>query len=151
MHFICHSNINIKPHLNRRNLHLNDHGISALVKSFKNFLNNFDSVLLQNKHNLNTAGRGSLSSENSDSCFSLNKDILRICKQRIGNALNTIIGHLKINFMRNKFILAENIIKAFDIFLISKSKLDCTFPFSQFYVSGFKQFRRDRNHYIVIH
>ena len=116
IHFICHSNI--KPHLNRRNLHLNDHGISALVKNFKNFLNNFDSVLLQNKHNLNTASRGSLSSENSDSCFSLNKDILRICKQRIGNALNTINGHLKINFMRNKFILAENIIKAFDIFLI---------------------------------
>ena len=44
MHFICHSNINAKRHLNRSNLHLNDNGISALVRNFKNFLNNFESV-----------------------------------------------------------------------------------------------------------
>ena len=44
MHFICHSNINVKRHLNRSNLHLNDNGISALVRNFKNFLNNFESV-----------------------------------------------------------------------------------------------------------
>ena len=60
MHLICHSNINAKRHLNKSNLHLNDHGISALVRNFKNFLNNFDSVLLQNKHNLFTTGHGSL-------------------------------------------------------------------------------------------
>ena len=44
MHFICHSNINLKRPLNRSNLHLNDNGISALVRNFKNFLNNFESV-----------------------------------------------------------------------------------------------------------
>ena len=44
MHFICHSNINVIRHSNRSNLHLNDHGISVLVRNFKNFLNNFDSV-----------------------------------------------------------------------------------------------------------
>ena len=44
MHFICHSNINVKQHLNRSNLHLNDNGISALVRNFKNFLNNFELV-----------------------------------------------------------------------------------------------------------
>ena len=43
MHFICLSNVNDKRHLNS-NLHLNDHGISALVRNFKNFLNNFNSV-----------------------------------------------------------------------------------------------------------
>ena len=31
MHFICHSNINVKRYLHRWNLHLNDHSISALV------------------------------------------------------------------------------------------------------------------------
>ena len=31
MHFICHSNINVKRYLYRWNLHLNDHSISALV------------------------------------------------------------------------------------------------------------------------
>ena len=34
--------------------------------------------------------------------------------------------------MRNKFVLIENIIKAFDIFLISESKLDCTFRLISF-------------------
>ena len=85
---------------------LSDNGVSALVKNFKNFFNNFGSVLLQNKHNLFTTighGYGSLSSENSELCFSTNNDILRIRKERIDNALNTIIGHLN-NCMRNKFV-----------------------------------------------
>ena len=43
--------------------------------------------------------------------------------------------------MRNKFVLVENFIKAFDIFLISESKLACTFRFNQFYVAVFKQLR----------
>ena len=49
--------------------------------------------------------------------------------------------------MRKKFVLVENIIKAFDIFLISESKLDCTLLLNQFYIAGFKQFRRDRNQF----
>ena len=44
MHFICHYNINVKQHLNRSNIHLNDHSISALVRCSKNYLNNFESV-----------------------------------------------------------------------------------------------------------
>ena len=103
---------------------------------------------MQNKQNLFTIGHGSLSLENSESRFSIKTDILRICKQRTDNTLNTIIiDHLNINSMRNKFVLVENIIKAFDIFLISESKLDCTFPLNQFYIAGFKQFRRDRNQF----
>ena len=90
-----------------------------------------------------TSGHGSLSSENSESCFSINNNILRICKERINNALNTINGHLNINTMRNEFVSVENIIKAFEIFLISESKLDCTFPFNHIYIAGFKQFWRD--------
>ena len=35
---ICHSNINVKRHLNESHLHLNDHDVSALVRNFKNFL-----------------------------------------------------------------------------------------------------------------
>ena len=41
----------------------------------------------------------------------------------------------------NKFLLVDN------IFLISESKLDCTFPLKQFYIAGFKQFRQDRNRF----
>ena len=39
--------------------------------------------------------------------------------------------------MRNKFDLVENIIRAFDIFLISESKLDCTFSFNSFMLQDF--------------
>ena len=92
-----------------------------------------------------TTGHGSLSSGNSESCFSMNSDILRIRKQRIDNVFNIIIGHLNFNSMINKFVLVEIIIKAFDIFLISESKLDYIFSCNQIYVAGFKQFRRDRN------
>ena len=49
--------------------------------------------------------------------------------------------------MINKFVLVENIIKAFDILLVSEWKLDCTFSFNQFFVAGFKQFWRDRNRF----
>ena len=60
-------------------------------------------------------------------------------------AKNTIIGHLNINSIRNKFDTLDNIVKAFDIFLISESKLDNTFPINQFAIEGHKVFRRDRN------
>ena len=93
-----------------------------------------------NKRNRFTTGHCSLFSEKWESCFSINNDILRICQQRIDKALN-------INSMRNKCIFVENIIKAFDIFLISESKLDRTYPFNQFYVAGFKKFRRDQNRF----
>ena len=41
-------------------------------------------------------------------------------------------------------MIAE-IIKDFDIFLTSESKLDFTFPNAQFKITGFKIFRYDRN------
>ena len=53
-------------------------------------------------------------------------------KQRLGNANNTIIGHLNINSLRNKFVFVEDIIKLLDMFLVSESKLDHTFPTNQF-------------------
>ena len=60
-------------------------------------------------------------------------------------AKNTIIGHLNINSIRNKFDTSDNIEKAFDICLISESKLDNTFPINQFAIGGYKVFIRDSN------
>ena len=59
-------------------------------------------------------------------------DIIRMKKQRLDNANNTIIGHLNINLFRNKFVFIEDIIKMFDVFLVSESKLDHIFPSNQF-------------------
>ena len=55
-----------------------------------------------------------------------NNDLLEI--QRLGNAKSIIVGDLNINSIRNKLILAESIVKAFDLFLFSESKLNGTLP-----------------------
>ena len=68
-------------------------------------------------------------------------------KQRLDNANNTIIGHLNINSLRNKFVFVEDIIKLFDVFLVSESKLDHTFPSNQFRINGYKSFRLDCNRF----
>ena len=68
-------------------------------------------------------------------------DLLEIQQRRVDNAKSIMVGHLNINSSRNKFILAENIVKVFDLFLISESKLDSTFPMNQFHIFGFKVFR----------
>ena len=72
-------------------------------------------------------------------------DIKKGKQQRVKNTNNTIIGHLKINSFRNKFVSAEEIIQVFDIFLVSKSKLGNTFLTNLFKIKGYKIFRYDRN------
>ena len=76
-----------------------------------------------------------------------NNDPLEIQKQRVDDAKRIIVGHLIINSIRNKLILAEGIVKAFDLFLILESKLDSSFPVNQFHIFGFKVFKRDRNRF----
>ena len=68
-------------------------------------------------------------------------------KQKLGNASNAIIGYLNINLFKNKFVFIEDLIKPFDVFLVSESKLDHTFPSKQFRISGYKIFRLDRNRF----
>ena len=68
-------------------------------------------------------------------------------KQRSDNASDTIIGHLNINSFRNKFVFVENTIKLFDVFLVSESKLDHTFPSNQFRINGYEIFRLNRNRF----
>ena len=66
---------------------------------------------------------------------------------RVKNANNTIICHLNINSFRNKFAFAEDVIQLFDIFLVSESKFDNTFPTNLFKINGNKIFRYDQNHF----
>ena len=48
--------------------------------------------------------------------------------QRKEHYKNLIIGQLNIDSIRNKFERITEIIKDFDIFLISEAKLNSTFP-----------------------
>ena len=56
------------------------------------------------------------------------------------------MAHLNVNSIRNKFESMNELIKDnFDIFLITESKLDPSFPNSQFYIPGYRLFTKDRN------
>ena len=59
---------------------------------------------------------------------------------RVKNLNKLIIGHLSINFLRNKFeLLAHQIKDNIDILMISETKLDEVFPTSQFFINGFSR------------
>ena len=62
------------------------------------------------------------------------------------NPKNITLGHLNVNSLRNKFITIEELIKSkLDIFLVSETKIDHSFPNQQFSIAGYKTYRRDRN------
>ena len=55
------------------------------------------------------------------------------------------IDHLNINSVRNKFLsLQQTVQSKTDIFLLRKTKIDDSFPDSQFFAEGFKMYRKDR-------
>ena len=58
--------------------------------------------------------------------------------KRKENYKNLIIGHLNINSVRNKIEMIAEIIKDFDIFLITETKLNSTFLYAQFKITDFK-------------
>ena len=135
---ITNSNTNPKRHLNKSRSHLNDPGISVLVRDFKAFLINLDWQEYENSVSDNSAF---LIGDNVSS-----NGINRMKKQRLDNESNAIIYHLNINSFRSKFVFVEDIIKLFDVILVSESNLDHTFPSNQFRINGYI-FRLDENRF----
>ena len=114
--------------MNESRLHLNDVGISVLVRNSKTFLANLDWQEYEDSVSYNSLFViGNSVSSNS---------ISRMKKHRLDDANNKIIGHLNMNSFRNKFVFVEDIIKLFDVFLASESKLDHTFPSNQCRING---------------
>ena len=66
---------------------------------------------------------------------------------RLNHPKNILIGHLNINSIRNKFdSLIKMVTEEIDILMITETKLDDSFPASQFFKQGFcTPFRLDRN------
>ena len=61
---------------------------------------------------------------------------------------NLFFGHLNVNSVRNKFEAFEFLTKnKFDVFLVSKSKLDSSLPEAQFKIPGYRIFPQDRVKY----
>ena len=121
---INHSNINPKRHLNRSKVLFNNYGNSVFVKSISEI---FLDIL------------------ESSSIFE--NDLNKMKMQRLEHFHTLIVGHLNINSIINKFEMITEIIKNFDIFLISESKIDSTFPTMQFRINSYKLVRRDRNRF----
>ena len=58
------------------------------------------------------------------------------------------MGHFNISSLRNKFESTKPIISSnSEIFLVSETKLDESFPNNQFSISGYWMFRQDRNYF----
>ena len=59
---------------------------------------------------------------------------------------NLFFGHLNVNSICNNFVSIQELIKStFDIFLISETKIDDSFPNAQFKIEGYKSFRENRD------
>ena len=63
------------------------------------------------------------------------------------NPKNMIIGHININSLRNKYDPIRSILQngVCDIFTLSETKLDESFPTAQFHITNFVLHRKDRN------
>ena len=84
----------------------------------------------------------------SDDSTILHSDVKKSLKNIRNTNINKLIfGHLNINSLRNKFdILSEQVKGSIDIFMVSETKLDDSFPEGQFLIEGFHSpFRFDRN------
>ena len=82
-----------------------------------------------------------------DSKSEENTELSELRELGFKNVNRLIIGNLNINSIPNKFEQVKFLIKdKFDILLITETKLDSTFPETQFLIPGFsKLFRKDRN------
>ena len=81
----------------------------------------------------------------SESSDTLNDDLIGLSKQHLKYPKHLTIGHLNINSVRNKFSsLQQTVLNKTDILLLSETKIDDSFPNSQFFAEGFKMYRKDR-------
>ena len=66
---------------------------------------------------------------------------------RIKQAKNLMTYHLNVNGIRNKFVEVTDILtnNNVDIFFLSETTIDESFPMAQFRITGFESYRADRN------
>ena len=88
---------------------------------------------MQNPPSLSISLQNSLDISETSSIFE--NDLNRIKRQRPEYFNSLTVGHLKINSIRNKSEMIAETITNFDVFLISESKIDSTFPNMQFKIN----------------
>ena len=71
-----------------------------------------------------------------------------IRKLKLSNPHKIILNHFDVNSLRNKFESVADVIQGtYDIFPLSETKTDESFPDKQFCLNNFRRFRKDRNQY----
>ena len=142
-------------HLGRKGLHLNTEGKDTLALNFLNQIRNFWRPVEHLNEPLSSDNQseeveqnvsGKLESPFSDPIIDRNtNDICELKQHRDQNPHRIIIGHLNINSIKNKFdSLARVVGNSLDILMVSETKIDNTFPESQFLIKCFsKPFRFD--------
>ena len=121
--FNDNGNIN-KSDLNTKELHLHERGSSKLAKNLLNF------ILI-----CKPGSSVSYEPEVSDDC--VNKAVRHF---KTNHPQCVSLGYLNINFVRNKFYSIPPLIEHnIDIFALAETKLDSSFPESQFLLEGMKK------------
>ena len=95
---------------------------------------------LADENNLSGKSGGSINDASLD-------PLSEIKKLRLRNINKAVIGNININSLPNKFEqLKKLVMKHVDVLVFTETKLDKSFPTSQFLVKGFAEpFRLDRN------
>ena len=126
--------------------------IFSLNPQAEPFVSNLNDILMRNEAS-NQSNHVLHTDLEHDSSMSHDENIsddicTNINNLRISYPKKIIIGHLNINSVRNKIDELRHIIKGIDIFVITESKLDASFPTSQFIIDGFREpFRKDRTNH----
>ena len=83
--------------------------------------------------------RGSVSGSASITCQSVKENFQdTVKKSRIKYLSRVIISQININYIRNKIDpLSETVLRNIDILMVSKTKIDMSFPTSQFVIQSF--------------
>ena len=82
-----------------------------------------------------------------DTSIDNSSSIMQLKNVRLKNISRMIIGNLNVKLIPNKFAqFQEIVLKYVDIFILTETKLDDSFPTSHFMVDGFsKPYWQDRN------
>ena len=90
--------------------------------------------------------------ESTDISLQRSEDVAKVSElnmlKRYANNLK--LGHLNVNSMGGfKLFEIKNMLRnnLLDIFVLSETKIDDTYPNSQFYVKGYKLYRQDRTNF----
>ena len=155
-HFVSNGNI-FRKHLCKDSAHLTDERTNVFAGNIVDYIRHFilkefwNEVACNDKHfEDQNKGIDKGSSENKDSDLKNKEDLnpLSVVKNLgLKNGSKIIIGQININSILSKFNqLKELVLKHVDILVICETKLDETFPSSQFHMDGFSlPYRLDRN------